>query len=133
MIEITIANGIDEIGILKKLDSRSVDTDRDVIETVSGIIEDIRLNGDEALKEYSIRFDGFFPDRFELDRAALEESFNAVDERFRDAITRAGANIRAYHERQLQTGYEISVLEGRVLGQTVRGLDRVRRASSALR
>ena len=96
MIEIVSANGRDELAILKKLQNRGVDADKGVIMAVSDIIEDVRANGDAALREYSVKFDGFFPEKFSLGRSDLEESFEAVDEDFRNALMRAGANIKRF-------------------------------------
>ena len=125
MIRIVTANGKDELDILGKLDRRTIDTNPEVFETVNNIIEDIRNSGDLALRKYSIEFDGVFPEQLELDRTVLEKSFEAVDGGFRDAIIRISANIKRYHENQRQSGYEISNDKGQVLGQVVRGLDRV--------
>ncbi|MDR0424307.1 MAG: histidinol dehydrogenase [Clostridiales Family XIII bacterium] len=124
IIKIIRANGRDELAEFEKMEKRAGERDRGAEEAVRAIIQDIRENGDEALKKYSLRFDGGLPERFEIGREEMEAAFEAADAEFKGALSRAAANIRAYHERQRIEGYEISRPGVRV-GQTVRGLDRV--------
>lgn len=55
------ANGTDEVLFLDELKKRSGETNKKVGEVVTGIIEDVRENGDEAVKRYTLKFDGSLP------------------------------------------------------------------------
>ena len=56
MIKKVKANGKDELEFLKELSDRNIETDKKVTEIVSEIIEDVRKNGDEAVKKYTLKF-----------------------------------------------------------------------------
>jgi histidinol dehydrogenase len=92
---------------------------------VGAIIEDVRRRGDEAVREYGLKFDGFVPDRLVLTREDMKAGYDAAPRGFTDAILHAAENIRAYHEKQIQGGYEVKRESGAVVGQIVRGMDRV--------
>ncbi|MDR1134796.1 MAG: histidinol dehydrogenase [Clostridiales Family XIII bacterium] len=124
IIKIMEANGRDELLELEKMEKRAGERSRETEETVLGIIRDIKDNGDAALKKYSLRFDGGLPEQFEIGREQMKAAFDSADAEFKAALTKAAANIREYHELQQTHGYEIS-RDGALVGQIVRGLDRV--------
>ena len=68
MIKKIKANGTDEYKFLKELAARNVETDKKVTEIVSEIIENVRNNGDEAVKNYTLKFDGNLPQYYEVPR-----------------------------------------------------------------
>lgn len=125
MIKFIKTNGTIEYELLEEMEKRNSTTGQNVDQLVSDIIRDVRENGDEALRRYNEKFDGGCPEVLEVDREALKIAFEAAEENFRDAIIRAAANIRKYHEKQVQEGYEAKVQEGIVLGQVIRGLEKV--------
>ena len=75
----------------------------DVADTVRAIIDDVRRRGDEALHEYTTRFDGFDSRSTGL-RITAEEIAQAkarIDPEVLEALALAAERIRAYHERQM--------------------------------
>jgi histidinol dehydrogenase len=96
--------------------------------TVSAIVDDVRARGDEALIDYTARFDGVeLVDLCGLrfDEQALNASADKVDSRVLAALREAIKNVRAFHERQLETSWEISPADGVRLGQRITPLERV--------
>jgi histidinol dehydrogenase len=93
--------------------------------TVKAIIEDVRRRGDEAVQEYGLKFDGFLPDKPVLTREDMKAAYDKADDAFRGAIIHASENIRSYHAHQVQQGYERKDANGCILGQIIRGLDKV--------
>jgi histidinol dehydrogenase len=106
-------------------DAASQDAASGVEKSVSAIIEDVRVRGDEAVREYGAKFDGFVPDKLVLTREDMKAGYDAAPKAFTGAILHAAENIRAYHEKQVQHGYEEKRDDGVVIGQIVRGMDRV--------
>lgn len=125
MMRTIVADGKTEIGILDALINRSDSPDLSIENTVREILADVRDNGDEAVKKYMLKYDGFVPEKMVLTKEDMKTSFENVDSEFRDAICRAAENIRTYHEKQIQEGYETEDEKGSVLGQIVRGLSKV--------
>ena len=97
----------------------------DVSGTVAEIIEDVRTRGDRAMLEYAKKFDGAELLSLELTRAERDEALKKVDPAFLDILKEAADNIRAYHRKQLHSGYVMSEKEGVVLGQRVIPLAKV--------
>ena len=125
MIKTVIADGKAEYDFLKAVRDRSSDTDRDVTAIVSEIIDNVRKNGDKAVEEYTIKFDGTAPEFFEIPREEIERSMQSCDPDFISTLEKAAANIRDFHARQLQQSWLTTKEDGVILGQRVRGLARV--------
>ena len=125
MIKIVKADGKAEYDYLAKVRERSSDTDRDVTAIVSDIINNVRKNGDKAVEEYTIKFDGKAPDYFEVPAEEIDKAVAGVDPEFLATLERAAANIRDFHTRQLQQSWLTTKENGVILGQRIRGLERV--------
>lgn len=125
MIRKIYANGTDEINFLKELDARNVETDRKVTEVVSEIIENVRKNGDEAVKNYTLKFDGNHPKYYEVPRDVINDALSEADEELVSALLNAIENISDFHNRQKTESFIAPKNNGVILGQRVRGLAKV--------
>lgn len=100
-----------------------------VEDIVTGILADVKENGDEALRRYCRKFDGFTDEDFalEVSEAEFEAAFEAVGPQFIGVLERAAANIRSFHEKQIRNSFLISTPEkpGIIMGQKVVPLDKV--------
>lgn len=119
------ANGVDEIAFLEDLKKRNGETSKKVTETVSAIIDDVKENGDEAVKKYTLKFDGNLPEYYEVPRDVINDALNDADQEFVDALLNAMENIADFHNRQREQGFINAKENGVILGQRVRGLERV--------
>lgn len=125
MIKITYADGIAEQQLMSDLKKRASETDKKITATVSEIIDNVKANGDKAVKEYTIKFDGSAPENIEISREELEDSLSNCDSDFIDALYHAADNIEDFHRRQLQQSWLTTQENGVILGQRIRGLERV--------
>ncbi len=103
-------------------------SDQSVNDTVNQIIAEIRSRGDEALLEFTSRFDGWQPASaadLEIPLSRLEQAWQAIPADQRQALETAAGRIRAYAERQKLEGWEYEEADGTLLGQQVTPLDRV--------
>ncbi|MBB6177664.1 histidinol dehydrogenase [Anoxybacillus tengchongensis] len=94
-------------------------------QAVKRIIDDVRNNGDGALKKYTEMFDGISLDTFAVTQEEIEEAYWLVDENMVHIIREAAQNIREYHERQRMTSWFMTRDDGTILGQKVTPLDAV--------
>src|SRR5659263_709715 len=101
---------------------RSEKIDRDVTPIVSAIIKDVQLRGDEALREYTQKFDGVLLQSFEIEKSAIENAYNTVSPKIISSLKRASENIRIFHERQKRESFIVTKQDGSVMGQRIRGL-----------
>lgn len=125
MIRKIKADGIQEVEFLAKLGERSRNTNKDVTETVSEIINNVMMNGDKAVREYTIKFDGKAPDAFEVPKEELTALTADCDPEFIATLKKAADNIRNFHERQKQQSWLTTKDNGVIMGQRIRGLKRV--------
>ena len=125
MITITVADGNAEKELLNNLRQRSGETDKKVTASVTEILENVKARGDEAVKEYTMKFDGRCPEQLEVTRAQMEEAVANADPRFVEALRNAMENIREFHSRQKQQSFIDAKSNGVIMGQRIRGLKRV--------
>lgn len=99
--------------------------DTELADTVSAILKDVRERGDDALREYTEKFDDCNPSEFELNPVAIDKAVDCVEEQFIKVMERAAANIEEYHRNQISTGFDLLPKDGVILGQKVTPLARV--------
>nr|VFK39093.1 MAG: histidinol dehydrogenase [Candidatus Kentron sp. SD]VFK44627.1 MAG: histidinol dehydrogenase [Candidatus Kentron sp. SD] len=112
---------------LERLISFDTQQNREVERIAQDIVTDIRSRGDDALMEYTNRFDRRDVTRCEelfLSASRLEAAYEAIDGEQRAALEIAARRIRAYHERQKQASWQYEE-EGVTLGQRVTPIERV--------
>jgi histidinol dehydrogenase len=113
---------------LRELSAWSEDVDAAVLVAVEEIVTAIRRRGDEALLEYSRKFDQLpaaTATDLELPPQRLQLALERVDSRQRAALETAAGRIRDFHERQLQGSWDYRDNTGSLLGQKITPLQRV--------
>ena len=103
-------------------------SDASVQETVTNIVNDVRARGDDALIEYTNRFDRMSVSSMvdlELTQKQLQDALDGLDEAKRNALLVAAQRVRDYHDKQKQDSWQYSEADGTVLGQKVTPMDRV--------
>ncbi len=125
MIRTIVCDGAKEYEFLKELEQRSGETDRRVTQVVSEIIETVKNGGDEAVKAYTKKFDGNLPDYYEVPREVINDALTEADPAFVNALLNAMENISNFHNRQKSQSFLDAQENGVILGQRVRGLERV--------
>lgn len=107
------------------LESREAGVDQQMNEKVLDIIEQVRTRKDDALLEYTEKFDHVKLDSLIMSEEEIEAVMSKVDASLIADLKEAAENIACYHEKQLQEGYEIQKEDGVYLGQRVIPLERV--------
>ena len=100
----------------------------DVSGAVAGIIADVRVRGDDALVEYTNRFDRravHSVSELEVPHAACAAAWERIPGDLRAALRAAAARIEDFHRRQLRDSWQYEDGDGNLLGQRVIALDRV--------
>ncbi|MDH6168563.1 histidinol dehydrogenase [Variovorax boronicumulans] len=109
----------------------SADADAAIEKVVADVLADVQKRGDEAVLEYTRRFDGLGAaavSELELTQADFKEAFDSLPEDQRDALQAAALRVRSYHEAQKKASGEswsYRDADGTLLGQKVTPLDRV--------
>jgi len=97
----------------------------DVTAIVEGVLADVAKRGDEALLEYTERFDKCRLTALAVTKEEIDEAFAAADPIFIGILQEAAENIRAFHQAQVKQGYILTSENGVVTGQRVIPLERV--------
>ena len=95
----------------------------DVSATVSEIIDTVRREGDAALYRYAERFDKAHLTSLKVSEEEIREAVDSVDEEFIEILKEAAENIREFHEKQKNSGFEIKKENGIIIGQKVVAVD----------
>ena len=94
-------------------------------QTVRSILADVKENGDDALKKYSLQFDRAEITSFAVTDSEIKAALSKTDSRLLFTMRQAAENIRAFHQKQKREGFVMSEREGVLLGQRILPLDRV--------
>ena len=104
--------------ILDKLLKRSPDNYSEYEDVVADIIANVRRRGDQAVFEYTRKFD-----MWEIDAgntpSEIEEAFRLVDDQFIEVMKRSASNIEAFHKKQLRSSWIDTKPDGSILGQRI--------------
>lgn len=92
---------------------------------VTDIIKNVRVNGDEALKEYGEKFDGVTLDNLKVTDSQIEEAFNQVNPAVIKALEKAADNIRSFHKLEIGESFEDNPSNGVIRGTKVTPLSAV--------
>ncbi len=113
--------------ILENLLKRSPNNYGDFEGSVAEIVANVRKNKDEAIFEYSKKFDGadINADNILVTDDEIKEAYEKVDETLLNVMRKALVNIRSYHEKQKQNSWIATEDNGAILGQKVTPLQRV--------
>ncbi|MFL0810192.1 MAG: histidinol dehydrogenase [Agarilytica sp.] len=128
--------------VISRFDTKQKDFDRklehllawedehnsDVENIVRDILRDVRSRGDEALIEYTNRFDKrdiCNASEFVIESAEIQAALTRIPQEQRIALEQAAERIRNYHTHQLQNSWQYQEADGTILGQKITPLDRV--------
>ena len=125
MITTVTADGKKEYEFIQALKSRAQNSDKNVISIVSEIIDNVRENGDKAVRDYTIKFDGKAPENTEISINDIDRLIENCDKDYIETLKKAAANISDFHKRQLQQSWLTTKSDGVIMGQRIRGLKRV--------
>lgn len=125
MITTVIADGKKEYDFIELLKQRAQNSDKNVIPAVSEIIENVKNNGDTAVRDYTIKFDGKAPEKTEITPDEIDEIISCCDKDYIETVKKAAQNIADFHKRQVQQSWLTTKDSGVMMGQRIRGLSRV--------
>ena len=95
-----------------------------VEETVAEILRGVKERGDAALREYAEKFDHVRLDSLTVSEEEMREALEKTDPAFLAVLEKAAANIRKFHQRQVQNSFILNDEDGVVMGQKIIPVDR---------
>ena len=112
---------------LDEIKNRNESSDSKYDETVKTILNDVKLQGDEALFSYTAKFDrlNLSADTVRVTDKEIDDAVATVEKEFTEALSRARDNILLFHSYQIEKSWNIETSKGSILGQRVTPLERV--------
>lgn len=107
--------------LLENLLKRSPSNYGQYEQTVNEIIADVRARKDQALFEYTSRFDKceLTKETIKVTEEEIEEAYAAISPEFIEVMKKSAHNIRSFHEKQLHSSWIIPKDDGTILGQKI--------------
>lgn len=107
--------------LLENLLKRSTNDYGEYEKTVAEIIENVKQRKEEALFEYSLKFDKcvITKENFRVTSEEIDEAYKSLDEHFIQVMKNSAANIREYHEKQKRNSWFDAKADGTILGQKI--------------
>ena len=94
-------------------------------DAVANIINDVKARGDDALRDYELKFDKVNLENLEVTRDEMSEALNLVEPEFLEILKRAANNIKDFHARQVRNNFIVDKADGVILGQRIIPLEKV--------
>jgi histidinol dehydrogenase len=125
MIPVYSWNSLEIAGYLQRIDARRSEPNAEVEAQVSGIIAEVRRQGDMALLRFTREFDKVDLKSLRIAPEEVQVLANQVDAELREVIRLAKENIRRFHTHQMERSWEFEASDGVRLGQRISPLPSV--------
>lgn len=102
---------------INKVLNREIQTYGEYESVVKEVIAQVLSRGDDALKEYTQKFDGVALDNLLVSQSEIDEAENLVSDEFKNILKTAAQNIEFFHKKQVKQGFEVTKEDGIILGQ----------------
>ena len=102
---------------------RSEQDVNNVLDIVSDILDNVKENGDQAIRQYTEKFDGVTIENLKVSKDEIEEAYDTLDDGLLMALKQAASNIEKFHKKQIPQEWEMEVNPGVVAGQIVRPIN----------
>lgn len=96
-----------------------------VNKSVKNIIDKVDELGDEALIEFTHKFDGVLLDKLEVTKEEIEEAYNTIDSELLGSLIKCHENIKDFHQRQKNNSFMNNEKDGVIVGQIIRPIEKV--------
>ncbi len=113
-------------GVLDDLIQRSPNNYGEYESVVSEIIEDVKSRKNQAVFDYTLKFDKFqlTADNIMVTRAEIEEAYSLLDAKLVEVIKKSAANITSYHQKQLRNSWFDARPDGTILGMKITAIEK---------
>lgn len=125
MIRIVNKNSQQSQEIKSIISGRSGEIKKEILKVVEDIINDVKINGDAAVKKYTQKFDNVNLDDFLVSQSEIDNAYKTADPKLLEAMQVAYKNITAFHQKQVQKSWSMQGDDEISMGQTVAALQSV--------
>jgi len=106
-------NKIEILSNLKRIENRiNLENNDEVNTIVKKILNDVKDQGDEALKKYTLKFDGFHPETLRVSKKEIETAWEKTKKPLQQALKNAKHRIEKFHEKEIPKSFSIKGIHG---------------------
>ncbi|MCW4035003.1 MAG: histidinol dehydrogenase, partial [Candidatus Bathyarchaeota archaeon] len=123
----TVSSKVFREQMLKQLLNRGKSDLSAISTSVKTIVDNVKINGDAALLEYTKKFDNveLTQSRLKVTESEIKAAYKKLQKSQVEALKKAAENVAAFHKKQLKEKWTMTAAEGVTLGQVVRPLESV--------
>ncbi|RYE11518.1 MAG: histidinol dehydrogenase [Sphingobacteriaceae bacterium] len=110
---------------IEQLTLRNTDSGNEIRETVENILQNVKQNGDQALKDYALQFDKVSLNQLFTNEIEIAELAEQVSDEQKQAIKTAYQNIYKFHQTQLRTEKKVETMPGVTCWRELRPIEKV--------
>ena len=93
---------------LNRISARTTSLNNEKINSiVEEILNEVKNHGDIAVKKYTKKFDGFYPDPMEVSNTDLRDAWNETDSDLKSSLRKAFERIKKFHDKEIPTSFTI--------------------------
>ena len=108
-----VNNEIEISNELRRIENRiNLENNEEVNTIVKKILEDVKNQGDEALKKYTLKFDGFSPDPLSVSKKEITKAWEKTTKPLQEALKNAKHRIEKFHEKEIPQSFSIKGIYG---------------------
>ena len=108
-----VNNEIEILNELKRIENRiNLENNEEVNTIVKKILEDVKNQGDEALKKYTLKFDGFSPDPLSVSKKEITKAWEKTTKPLQEALKNAKHRIEKFHEKEIPKSFSLKGMYG---------------------
>jgi histidinol dehydrogenase len=122
---IPIINQNENKELFNKLIQRTQFDFNRINQTVEEIVMNVKKYQDDAVRKYTIAFDGIELSDFKVSSQEIDDAFIRIEPKLKSYLEKALDNIKSYHEKQMISSFQIEKEKGIILGQIVKAIDTV--------
>jgi len=120
-----IISSKNKLELIEEVLNRSQFDLENVNKSVKNIIDKVDELGDEALIEFTHKFDGVLLDKLEVTKEEIEEAYNTIDRELLGSLIKCHENIKDFHQRQKNNSFMNNEKDGVIVGQIIRPIEKV--------
>jgi len=103
----------DILNELNRISDRiNLENNDEINQTVKNILKDVKNKGDEALKEYTLKFDGFNPDPLNVSKKEIDDAWDMTSSPLKEALKNAKRRIEKFHEKEIPESFSLKGIYG---------------------
>ncbi len=108
-----VHNEFEILNELKRIEDRiNLENNEEVNAIVKKILDEVKKQGDEALKKYTLKFDGFNPDPLRVSKKEIEKAWETTTKPLQEALKNAQHRIEKFHKKEIPQSFSIKGIYG---------------------